>query len=491
MESEREALTKKFQDDRAGLEEELACAIREELKDEYVSQMEKLQETYNLERKQLMQQNNLLQQELDAMFNEFNKEAKTTKKVDELNRTITALQKDKILAEKAQAELQKALQMTKTAMESRIAEIDEEKASAVNAVKKEMVHASMEAGKQKATLDAVNREKKILEKSVEKLQKENSELQKEAGKNSELQEKIAKLEEENRSLLDETRKLKFQLEQFQNTVIPAHAQHVIDKLQERNMFLEEKLSTIQHKLLRVDDTVDKLAHPKNGASLNGHDESSKILAEKMDSLTAHETNESANHLYKEKEKMQALQLEKERLEDELRKVTHMLEDATSDLARFRSQNSHHLGTRSGSPVDIENFTKLQIDLVDQQRQLRELQEFMDNKENEKSRNIRVKENEHKKLIKHLEEEKTNLTRKLKLTQKMLDEQLEKINAHYADCEKRNILVVDLYKENSDLMEALYLMEERKKDAVSRCYKLEDQCKVLRVMLKKVCHVAIT
>lgn len=62
---------------------------------------------------------------------------------------------------------------------------------------------------------------------------------------------------------------------------------------------------------------------------------------------------------------------------------------------------------------------------------------------------------------------------------------------YADCEKRNILVVDLYKENSDLMEALYLMEERKKDAVSRCYKLEDQCKVLRVMLKKVCHVAIT
>nr|XP_034323597.1 ninein-like protein isoform X7 [Crassostrea gigas] len=390
MESEREALTKKFQDDRAGLEEELACAIREELKrhkerqrrmakqDEYVSQMEKLQETYNLERKQLMQQNNLLQQELDAMFNEFNKEAKTTKKVNELNRTITALQKDKILAEKAQAELQKALQMTKTAMESRIAEIDEEKASAVNAVKKEMVHASMEAGKQ-----------------------------------------------------------------------------------------------------------------KYGANLNGHDESSKILAEKMDSLTAHETNESANHLYKEKEKMQALQLEKERLEDELRKVTHMLEDATSDLARFRSQNSHHLGTRSGSPVDIENFTKLQIDLVDQQRQLRELQEFMDNKENEKSRNIRVKENEHKKLIKHLEEEKTNLTRKLKLTQKMLDEQLEKINAHYADCEKRNILVVDLYKENSDLMEALYLMEERKKDAVSRCYKLEDQCKVLRVMLKKVCHVAIT
>ncbi|XP_078313174.1 uncharacterized protein LOC111128949 isoform X3 [Crassostrea virginica] len=454
MESEREALSKKFQDERAGLEEELACAIREELQDEYVTQMEKLQETYNLERKQLMQQCNVLQQEIDTMQREFNKQSKISKKVEELNRTITALQKDKILAEKAQAELQKALQMTKSAMESRIAEIDEEKASAVQAVTNEMVQASREAGKQKATLDAVIREKEILEKSLQNLQKEVSQMQKESTKNSELQ-------------------------------------HLVDKLQERNTFLEEKLSTIQHKLMRVDDTVDKLAHPKNGGQVNGHDASSKRLAEKMNNLSAHETDESANHLYKEKEKMQALQLEKQRLENELRKVTHMLEDATSDLAKFRSQNAQHLKARSSSPVDIENFTKLQIDLVDQQRQLRELQELMDNKENDKSRKIKVKEDEQKKLIQGLEEEKTNLTRKLRITQKLLDEQLEKINAHYAECEKRNILVVDLYKENSDLMEALYLMEERKKDAVSRCYKLEDQCKVLRVMLKKVCHVAIT
>lgn len=45
--------------------------------------------------------------------------------------------------------MQKALQMTKSAMESRIAEIDEEKASAVQAVTNEMVQVSREAGKQK------------------------------------------------------------------------------------------------------------------------------------------------------------------------------------------------------------------------------------------------------------------------------------------------------------------------------------------------------
>ncbi|XP_061164578.1 ninein-like [Saccostrea echinata] len=501
MESEREAMSRKYEEEKEGLEEELACAIREELKrhkerqrrmakqDEYVSQMEKLQETYNQERKQLMQQINVLQQELDTVYKEFNKESKPSKKVEELNRTITALQKDKKLAEKAQSELQKALQMTKAAMETRISEIDEEKASAVKAVRVELVQASKEAGKQKATLDAVNREKKLLEKSLEKLQKEMSEMQREARQISDLQGKVTSLEEENMSLLEESRKLKFELKQFQTTVIPAHAQHVIDKLQERNTFLEETLSSAQHKLTRVDDQVDKLAHPKPEHNNNSH-ESNKKLAEKMDSLNAHETDESANHLYKEREKMQALQLEKGRLEEELRKVTQMLEEATSDLAKFQSQHAQYVKGRPSSPVDIENFTKLQIDLVDQQRQLRELQELMDNKENEKCRKFRVKEDERKRLIQSFEEEKANLTRKLKLTEKMLDEQLEKINAHYAECEKRNILVVDLYKENADLMEALYLMEERKKDAVSRCYRLEDQCKVLRLMLKKVCHVAV-
>ena len=57
-------------------------------------------------------------------------------------------------------------------------------------------------------------------------------------------------------------------------------------------------------------------------------------------------------------------------------------------------------------------------------------------------------------------------------------------------EKRNALVVDLYKENADLMDKLYKVETQKKDAVSRCYKLEDQCNHLRRMLKKMATVAV-
>jgi hypothetical protein len=44
--------------------------------------------------------------------------------------------------------------------------------------------------------------------------------------------------------------------------------HVIDKIQERNTFLEDTLSAAQHKLNRVDDRVDKLARQKVPAIVN-------------------------------------------------------------------------------------------------------------------------------------------------------------------------------------------------------------------------------
>lgn len=62
---------------------------------------------------------------------------------------------------------------------------------------------------------------------------------------------------------------------------------------------------------------------------------------------------------------------------------------------------------------------------------------------------------------------------------------------YEAREKRNALVVDLYKENADLMDSLYRAEQQKKDAIAKCYKLEDQCNNLKKMLRRVARVAIT
>ena len=49
--------------------------------------------------------------------------------------------------------------------------------------------------------------------------------------------------------------------------------------------------------------------------------------------------------------------------------------------------------------------------------------------------ILAREEDLKKTIEKLEEEKENLTRKLRLVQEMLDEQLEKINTHVSPMQK--------------------------------------------------------
>ena len=56
---------------------------------------------------------------------------------------------------------------------------------------------------------------------------------------------------------------------------------------------------------------------------------------------------------------------------------------------------------NSSGIDIDNFTRLQIDLVDQQRQLRELQEFIEAKENEKSKRFKSKILNQKWLLKYI------------------------------------------------------------------------------------------
>ena len=63
--------------------------------------------------------------------------------------------------------------------------------------------------------------------------------------------------------------------------------------------------------------------------------------------------------------------------------------ANKDLAQNQSQHAEEMKKfHTSNGIDIDNFTRLQIDLVDQQRQLRELQEFIEAKENEKNKKFK-------------------------------------------------------------------------------------------------------
>ncbi|XP_021369452.1 ninein-like protein isoform X3 [Mizuhopecten yessoensis] len=493
LDEEREAMEERFEEERETLEEELARTIKEELEDEFTQQVEQLKASFESEKVELHRQIDMYQEETEELQKDLEQRETSVGKEEELRLTISTLKREKQLAEKAQEEAQRNLEENKSSLESRIESLLTEREEVITAVKASEVHLAKESVDKHSV---VVKEKVALEKEVSKLRRHALELQVDNQRLSALQETAYNdWDQEKTEYVQRIQELEAQLKDHATELIPPHAQNVIDSLRRERDDLDHTLASAKQKFQDVDDRVKKMTEQQmafNSANSSMSSEN-KNLQVKVELLN-NDLGETNSSLEREKEKMMALQLEKERLENELTKVSYQLEDTSQKLADHKADHESEISKlkdMNSNSIDPKKFTMLQGDLVDHQRQLRDLHDALEAKENEKNRTFKVKEEEINKIMESLEEDKVNLRRKLRLTQEMLDEQLEKIKSHYSDCDKRNLLVVDLYKENADMMESLFMMEEKKKDAVSRCYKLEDQCKTLRKMLKKVVHVTIT
>ncbi|XP_060081776.1 ninein-like protein [Ylistrum balloti] len=506
LEEEREAMEERFEEERETLEEELARTIKEELEnhkirqstrfeDEFTQQIEQLKVSFENEKGELQRQVDMYREEVEELQKDLEQKETSTGKEEELRLTISTLKREKQQAERAHQETQQSLEDSKSSLESRIESLLVEREEVITAARASEVHQAKESV-DRLQHSVVVKEKVALEKEMSKLRRKALELEVDNQRLSALQETaFHDWDQEKTEYVQRIQKLEEQLKESSSDVISPHAQNVIDSLRRERDDLDRTLASAKNKLQNVDDRVKKMTEQQIAYSSANTAISSenKDLQVKVEVLNSH-IGETNSNLEREKEKMMALQLEKERLENELTKVSGQLENMNHKLADHKADHEleiSKLRDMNSNSVDLEKFTRLQGDLVDHQRQLHELHDILEAKENEKNKAFKDKEEEFKKIMEALEEEKVNLRRKLRLTQEMLDEQLEKIKSHYSDCNERNLLVVDLYKENADMMETLFLMEERKKDAVSRCYKLEDQCKALRKMLKKVVHVAMT
>lgn len=458
MEEEREAMEERFEEERETLEEELARTIKEELEDEFTQQIEQLKMSFESEKAELQRQIDMYKEETEELQKDLQQKETSAGKDEELRLTISTLRREKQQAERAHKETRQALEESKSSLESRIESLLTEREEVITAARATEVHHAKESV-DKLQHAVVVKEKVALEQEMSKLRRKALELEVDNQRLSSLQEtSYHDWDKEKIEYVQRIHKLEEQLkESTSSDLISPHAQ---------------------------------MAYTSANTNMSSENKNLKV---KVDVLNNH-LGETSTSLDREKEKMMALQLEKERLEGELTKVSGQLENMNHKLADHKADHEleiSKLKDMNSNSIDLEKFTRLQGDLVEHQQQLRDLHDVLEAKESEKNKAFKVKEDEFKKIMDALEEEKTNLRRKLRLTQEMLDEQLEKIKSHYSDCDKRNMLVVDLYKENADMMETLFMMEERKKDAVSRCYKLEDQCKALRKMLKKVVHVTMT
>ncbi|XP_052276394.1 ninein-like protein isoform X3 [Dreissena polymorpha] len=486
---EREALQRGHQQQVETLEGQLAQQIREELESEFADQLEELRVVWDEEKAGFQSQTDLLQREIGELQDELESANQSKRRLDEAKKANSRLQKEKRQSEKSQHELRATMEETCAALEGRIAELKAEKEGAVTAVRAQFMESSKQSGRDKAGYDALVMEKETLEKKVASLSQELSQNQSAPATDRELQKQLELLHQENQEL-----RSRVSDGSKNNNLVPEHAQRAINELTREKSEVEEKLFDLETRYHEVEDMAKKYTHlqKKYEDVSRERDKVShlaKTLKEQLNQSTSAQREE-----HQDKGQLASVLEEKKQLESQLQKISDKLLEATTNFSISQSQHIRELQQwkeQCSNMVDLQKFTRLQIDLVDNQRSLRDLQELLKNKEENSTSVFKEESEKHSSAVKSLETQKDSLQRKLSTLQQILDSQIDRFKQQYEASEKRNALVVDLYKENADLMDSLYRIEEQKKDAVSRCYRLEDQCNHLKKMLKRLAIVAVT
>ncbi|WAR18242.1 NINL-like protein [Mya arenaria] len=489
LDTEREAMVQQYTEQKHSLEEQLAQQIREELEAEFAEQLEELREAWEEEKNGHQSRAALLEQEVGELQREVEAGNQTRRKLDELKKVNNKLLHEKRQAEKKAGEVQVAMRETKSALEGRIDELLAEKEGAITAVKTQFMESSKQSGKDKAAYEALVLEKEGLERKLASLTQELADVNNKHHNSRELQNQMENFKREYEEL-----KSKPSDAEQNSGIVPEHAQRAIGELTRERAELQERLVDLQTRYDEVEDMAKKYTHlqKKYEDVCRERDKMSHLAKSLKENLNMASTAQQADN--QDKGQLTTVLEEKKQLEQQLQKISDKLLEATTNFSISQSEHIRELQQwkeQCGNMVDLQKYTRLQIDLVDNQRSLRDLQQVLQTKEETSTHVFKHTSEKHVEEVRSLEDQKASLLRKLTSLQEILDSQIDKFKQQYEASEKRNALVVDLYKENADLMDTLYRVEEQKKDAVSRCYRLEDQCNNLRQMLKRLAKVAVT
>ncbi|CAG5122200.1 unnamed protein product, partial [Candidula unifasciata] len=143
---------------------------------------------------------------------------------------------------------------------------------------------------------------------------------------------------------------------------------------------------------------------------------------------------------------------------ELAKVSTSMALAQSKFVReleLMKQKAKHM-------VEVESYTKLQINLVEHQRLVITLQNALRERESVIDKFIKQADAETWKVTKMMEARIKGIQSKLDLAQDELTRYKEKYLQTCAQMNQRNLILKDLYLENSDLMKALADSEDKRK-----------------------------
>nr|XP_024660464.1 ninein-like protein isoform X2 [Maylandia zebra] len=258
----------------------------------------------------------------------------------------------------------------------------------------------------------------------------------------------------------------------------------VEKLQQSVLSLESEAELLHSQLAAI--SQEKLSHAQDATELQRKLQEAQSRVEELEA--------GVRKLMREKEELrQALQEQEEQ-------ASVTLQEETCKL-RVQNQELQHQAVRADAALSVaqaqhlrqqqeDNSCRdwaevLQARLMEEQRSRLQLEEELRQQEQKSSSQISTKQDQYEKAMAALQQRAEDVETKLKAVRLLLQEKVEQLKEQLARNAKSSALLKDLYVENSQLMKALQVTEQRQKRAEKKNFLLEEKVGALNKLLRDI------
>ncbi|XP_067277675.1 ninein-like protein isoform X2 [Pseudorasbora parva] len=166
------------------------------------------------------------------------------------------------------------------------------------------------------------------------------------------------------------------------------------------------------------------------------------------------------------------------------------ESALSLVQAQRVREVQELREQVGSGTR-EHLSHLQTQLAEQQRRTQDLEGLLRSQAKQAGVQMGLQQEQYEKLMASMQERMDEVEAKLKNARVMLQEKVNQLKEQLSKNAKSDLLLKDLYVENSQLMKALQVTEQRQKSAEKKSFLLEEKVIALNKLLRKIAPASLT
>ncbi|XP_060896446.1 ninein-like protein isoform X1 [Labrus mixtus] len=302
--------------------------------------------------------------------------------------------------------------------------------------------------------------------------------------------KVEKLQQSLLSVEPEVELLRSQLHAV-NQVNLGHAQEVPDlqrKLQDGQSKIGELESSVKKLMREKEELRQALEEQDEQTSISFQEETHKLRVQNQElQLKLSELQVQGLEVHKLTQEQQILKTKLKELETAQTQAEDQALQADTALSLVQAQHLRQLQElqeRAGEGTR-EQVELLQARLVEEQRRSQQLEDTLRLQAQQSGTQLSMKQDQYEKAMAALQQRMEELETKLKGVRLVLQEKVQQLKEQMAKNTKSSMLLKDLYVENSQLMKALQVTEQRQKSAEKNNFLLEEKVHALNKLLREI------